>query len=119
MGIHGEPGIKRAKMCPADELTQVMYQNLVKDMPLNPGDEVCVLVNGLGSTTIMEMGIVYRKLKELLDSDGVTVYDADINNYCTCMEMGGFSISVMKMDDELKKYYDAPCHSPYYTREDR
>ena len=119
MGIHGEPGIKRAKMCPADELTQVMYQNLVKDMPLNPGDEVCVLVNGLGSTTIMEMGIVYRKLKELLDSDGVIVYDADINNYCTCMEMGGFSISVMKVDDELKRYYDAPCHSPYYTREER
>ena len=119
MGIHGEPGIKRAKMCPADELTQVMYQNLVKDMPLNPGDEVCVLVNGLGSTTIMEMGIVYRKLKELLDSDGVIVYDADINNYCTCMEMGGFSISVMKVDDELKRYYDAPCHSPYYAREER
>lgn len=119
MGIHGEPGIQRAKMCPADELTEVMYQNLVKDMPLASGDEVCVLINGLGSTTIMEMSIVYRKVKALLARDGVKVYDADINSYCTCMEMGGFSLSVMKMDEELKSYYDAPCHSPYFTREGR
>lgn len=119
MGIHGEPGIQRAKMCSADELTQVMYRNLTEDMPLKAGDEVCVLVNGLGSTTIMEMSIVYRRLKELLDADGVKVYDADINSYCTCMEMGGFSISIMKLDQELKQYYDAPCHSPYYSREER
>ena len=119
MGIHGEPGIQRAKMCSADELAQVMYWNLTKDIPLTAGDEICVLINGLGSTTIMEMSIVFRKVKSLLDLDGINIHDADINNYCTCMEMGGFSISVMKVDDELKRYYDAPCHSPYYTREER
>ena len=118
MGIHGEPGIQRARMCPADELVRVMYQNLINDMPLTAGDEVCVLINGLGSTTIMEMSIVYRKVKELLGSDSVKIYDADINSYCTCMEMGGFSISILKLDDELKRYYDFPCHSPYYTREE-
>ena len=119
MGIHGEPGIQRAKMCPADELVRVMYENLMKDMPLARGDEVCVLINGLGSTTIMEMSIVYRKVKQLLEADGVLVHDADINSYCTCMEMGGFSISLLRLDDELKAYYNAPCHSPYFTREGR
>lgn len=117
MGIHGEPGIQRTKMCSADEITEVMYQNIMKDMPLTAGDEVCVLINGLGSTTIMEMSIVYRKVKQMLDADGIKVYDSDINTYCTCMEMGGFSISILKLDEELKKYYDAPCYSLYYTRE--
>ena len=118
LGIHGEPGIRRAKMCTADELTQVMYEHLTGDMPIHAGDEVVVLINGLGSTTIMEMGIVYRKVKQLLEADGAAIYDADINSYCTCMEMGGCSISVMKLDDELKALYNMPCHSPYYTREE-
>lgn len=117
MGLHGEPGIQRDTMKPADELVSVMYDHLTKDMPLGAGDEICVLVNGLGSTTILEMSIVYRKVKNLLEEAGVSVYDADINSYCTCMEMGGFSISFMRLDEELKKYYDAPCHCPYYTKE--
>lgn len=116
MGLHGEPGIKRTKIQPADELVREMYAQLTQDMPLEDGDEVCVLINGLGSTTILEMSIVFRKIKQLLEKDGVKVYDADINSYCTCMEMGGFSISIMKMDNELKAYYDMPCHCPYYSK---
>jgi dihydroxyacetone kinase len=68
MGLHGEPGIERTTMKPADELVRVMYENLVKDMPLSGDDEVCVLINGLGSTTIMEMSIVYRRVKQLLEA---------------------------------------------------
>jgi dihydroxyacetone kinase-like protein len=117
MGLHGEPGIERTTLKPADELVGIMYQNLVKDMPLSGGDEVCVLVNGLGSTTILEMSIVFRRVKQLLDADGVNIYDGDINSYCTCMEMGGFSISVMKLDHTLKVLYNAPCYCPYYARE--
>jgi dihydroxyacetone kinase-like protein len=119
MGLHGEPGIERTTMKPADELVDIMYQNLVRDMPLKGGDEVCVLVNGLGSTTIMEMSIVYRRVKQLLDAGRIVVYDADINSYCTCMEMGGFSISILKLDAGLKKYYNAPCYCPYFAREGR
>jgi dihydroxyacetone kinase-like protein len=119
MGLHGEPGIERTSMKSADELVRIMYQNLVKDMPLEKGDEVCVLINGLGSTTVLEMSIVFRKIKQLLEADGVTIYDADINSFCTCMEMGGFSISVLKLDDTLKKLYDAPCFCPFYAREGR
>lgn len=116
MGLHGEPGIKRASFQPADELVKEMYAQLTKDKPFKSGEEVCVLINGLGSTTILEMSIVYRKVKQLLEEAGVTVYDADINNYCTCMEMGGFSISIMRMDQELKHYYEMPCYSPYYSK---
>jgi dihydroxyacetone kinase-like protein len=117
MGLHGEPGIERTTLKPADELTRVLYANILKDMPLARGDEVCVLVNGLGSTTILEMSIVYRKLDKLLEADGITIHDADINSYCTCMEMGGFSISLLKLDDELKQLYDAPCYCPFYAKE--
>ena len=85
-------------------------------MELAGGEEVCVLINGLGSTTVLEMSIVYRKLKELLDADSIKVHDADINSYCTCQEMGGFSISLLKLDDTLKELYDMPCYSPYYAK---
>lgn len=85
-------------------------------MELSKGDEVCVLVNGLGSTTVLEMSIAYRKLKALLDADGIAVHDADINSYCTCQEMGGFSISLLKLDDTLRELYDMPCYCPYYAK---
>lgn len=116
MGLHGEPGIRRAKMCAADEMTDVLYDNLMSDMALRRGDEVCVLVNGLGSTTLLEMGVVHRRLAQRLDADGIAVYDADLNSYCTCQEMGGVSISLLKLDDALKRLYSAPCSSPYYTK---
>ncbi|MHC1773297.1 MAG: dihydroxyacetone kinase subunit DhaK [Flexilinea sp.] len=117
MGLHGEPGIKRTKMEPADVLAETLYTNLLEDMPIESGSEVCVLINGLGSTTILELSIIYRKIKELLDKDGITVYDADLKSLCTCQEMGGFSVTLMKLDNELKKYFDAPCFTPYYAKE--
>ena len=119
MGMHGEPGIERAKMQPADVLTDRMYAELKKDMGLRAGQEVCVLVNSLGSTTLLELGIVYRRLAQLLAADGIAVHDCDLNALCTCQEMGGFSISLMVLDEELRGYYDAPCSCPYYTKEDR
>lgn len=117
MGIHGEPGIQRTVMRPADELVEILYKNLLEEADIQTGDEVCVLINSLGSTTLLELSIVYRKVKELLVNDGITVYDSDLNNYCTSQEMGGFSITLLKLDDELKKYYNAPCYSPYYAKE--
>ena len=116
MGIHGEPGIQRTKMEPADVLTEELYKNLMQDAKLEKGDEVCVVINGLGATTNLELAIVYRKVKQLLDKDGIYVYDSDMNNFCTSQGMGGFSITFMKLDDELKTYYDMPCYSPYYAK---
>jgi dihydroxyacetone kinase-like protein len=87
-------------------------------MHLSSGDEVCVLINGLGSTTILELNIVYRRLKQLLKQDNIEVFDSDAKSYCTCQEMGGFSISLLKLDDEIKRYYCKPCFSPYYAKEE-
>lgn len=117
MGLHGEPGIERTTMRPADELVEVLYKNIMADIDIKAQDEVCVYTNGLGSTTILELSIAYRKFRELLKADGIQIYDADINSLCTCQEMGGFSITVMKLDEELKKYYDMPCWCPYYSKE--
>lgn len=116
MGIHGEPGIERTKMQPADVLVARMYQELKKEMGLREGQEIAVLINGLGSTTLFELYTAYYDLEKLLKKDGIHVYDADINSYCTSQDMGGFSISFMKLDEELKKYLDHPCASPYYSK---
>ncbi|TCS81235.1 dihydroxyacetone kinase subunit DhaL [Muricomes intestini] len=116
MGLHGERGVLRTKWQPADVLAEKMYGQIKEDTALKAGDEVCVLVNGLGATTITELAIVYRKVKELLDKDKIRVYDADLNNYCTSQEMGGFSITLFQLDEELKQYYDMPCYSPYYAK---
>ena len=116
MGLHGEPGIERTKMKPADELVDRMYEELKAEMDLKTGDEVAVLVNGLGSTPLLELNIVYYDLHRRMAADGLKVHDAEVKTYCTCMEMGGFSITILKLDEELKQYYDAPCYSPYYAK---
>lgn len=116
MGLHGEPGIERTTMKPANELTERMYSELVKEMDLKAGEEIAVLVNNLGSTTLLELCVVYNRLGQLLEKDGVVVYDCELKSYCTCQEMGGFSITFLRLDEELKKYYGTPCESPYYAR---
>ncbi|QUG42598.1 dihydroxyacetone kinase subunit DhaK [Psychrobacillus sp. INOP01] len=116
MGIHGESGIRTEKFMEADELTQIMMQYIFDDFEINEGEEVCVLVNGLGSTTLMELFIVNRKVTEILLNKGIKVHHADVNNYCTTQEMAGFSITLMKVDRELKTYYDKPAYSPYYFK---
>lgn len=117
MGIHGEKGIKRTKLETADVIAEELFKKLQEELGLSCKDEICVLVNGLGSTTLLEMSIVYRRLNELFSALQVKIHDADINSYCTCQEMGGLSVTVLKLDDELKKLYDAPCCSPYYFKE--
>ncbi len=116
MGLHGEPGIERTKLRPANELVARMYKELKQEMELKEGEEIAVLVNGLGSTPLLELSIVYHELSKHLHKDGITVHDGEIKTYCTCMEMGGFSITILRLDDELKKYYDMPCYSPYYAK---
>ncbi len=117
MGVHGEPGVRRTQMEPADKLAEILYKNIKKDMPIGKDSEVCVLINSLGTTTVSELGIVYRRICELLKVDGIKIYDADLNNLCTSQDMGGFSITILKLDKELKKFYDMPCYCPYYAKE--
>lgn len=116
MGLHGEPGIERTKMQPANELVGRMYTQLKQEMGFKEKQEVAVLVNGLGSTPLLELYVVYNELHKLLKADDLTVLDAEVKTYCTCMEMGGFSITILKLDEELKQLLEAPCYSPYYAR---
>lgn len=116
MGLHGEPGIERTQMQPASQLVQRLYSEIKAEMDLHNGDEVAVLVNGLGSTTLLELNIAYYELARLMAKDGLQVYDSEIKSWCTCQEMGGFSITLLRLDEELKKYYSSPCFSPYYAR---
>ena len=118
MGLHGEPGIERTTMKPANELVDRMYRELKAEMDLKASDEIAVLVNGLGSTTLLELNIVYHDLSRHLAEDRLIVHDAEVKSFCTCQEMGGFSITILRLDDELKKYYDTPCFSPFYAREE-
>lgn len=117
MGLHGEQGIERTKMQPAAKLVERMYREIREEMQLTEGQEIAVLVNGLGSTTLLELNIVYHDLDKLLKEDALIVHDAVINQFCTCQEMGGFSITILKLDEELKQYYNTACFSPYYARE--
>lgn len=116
MGIHGEKGMQRTKLASADTVAEYLYDALQRDRKMRPDDEVCVLLNSLGSTTLLELGIIYRRLSQLMKRDGLRVHDADMNHYCTTLEMGGFSISLLRLNEELKTYMDAPCSSPFYSR---
>lgn len=120
MGLHGEKGLETAKMMPCNEMVAKMYQTFKEKSTiaadLKEGAEVAVLVNGLGSTPLLELNLVYYELYKLLHKDGIKVYDSEVKTYCTSMEMGGFSITILLLDEELKKYLDAPCYSPFYAK---
>jgi phosphoenolpyruvate---glycerone phosphotransferase subunit DhaK len=109
MGGHGEPGVLRAKMLRADDLVQLMMDRILPDLPFASGDRVCVLLNNLGATTMMELLIVNRKVHEILRRGGVAVHDTLVGSFATCQEMAGFSVSLLRLDDELRRYYDMPA----------
>ena len=113
MGIHGEPGLKRTKMMPADEIASIMADMAIKDLPFKSGDEVAVLVNGLGATPPEELFILYNKIHDILGGSGLKVYKTFIGEYATSMEMAGASLSLLRLNDEFKKLLDAPAFSPF------
>lgn len=109
MGIHGEPGITRSKIAPADEIVNALMEKILDDIPVVAGDEVAVMVNGLGATPLMELYIVNRKVAEICAARGVTIYRTFVGEYMTALEMAGASISVLRLDPELKALLDAPA----------
>jgi len=111
MGAHGEPGIERRKMMGADELSREMVRHLVDDLPFRSGDRVALLLNDLGATTQMELMIVNRSVRAALADAGIEVVRTDFGPYLTCQEMAGFSLTLLKLDDDLERWVDAPCRS--------
>lgn len=116
MGAHGEPGVLRTKLKPADEIAQILTERIIQDLSLKDSDEINVLVNGFGSTTRMEMLILYRKADMILREKGIKVYDAVIGNFLTTQEMAGASFTFLKLDDEIKELWDASASSPGFSR---
>jgi dihydroxyacetone kinase-like protein len=115
MGIHGEPGIEVKKIIGADEIAAIMVERINADMPLSRGDEVSVLINGLGGTPLEEQFILYRKIDLLLRDMGVSVYMPHIGEFATSMEMMGLSASIIKLDPQLKELLRHPASTPFYT----
>lgn len=116
MGIHGEPGIWNGPLRTAGEIVEESLEIILRDMPLAASDEVCVLVNGLGATSIEELYILYADAADALRKRGISVYRAFVGEYATSMEMAGASISLCRMDAELKQYMDYPVQTPFYTQ---
>ena len=108
IGIHGEPGRHRIKLEPADKITEMLIDPIVGDLPYKEGDEVLLFVNSMGGTPLIELYIVYRKAVELLEAKGIKVVRNLIGPYFTSLEMAGASITLLKMDEDLVKLWDAP-----------
>jgi dihydroxyacetone kinase-like protein len=116
MGIHGEPGVRRGALEPADRIADQLVEKILADLPYERGDDVAVLVNGLGSTPREELYILYRRARQILDAAGVTVHRSWVGEYATSLEMAGASISLLRLDDELRSLIDAPCESPFVVQ---
>ncbi|PLS16125.1 dihydroxyacetone kinase subunit DhaK [Bacillus sp. M6-12] len=116
MGIHGEPGIKRTKLRTANEIAEEIIHYLTDDLSLSAGDEVAVLVNGSGATPLEELYIVNREVHLLLQERDINIYKTYVGEYATSMDMAGCSITLLKIDEELKKYLDAEANSPFFKQ---
>jgi dihydroxyacetone kinase-like protein len=115
MGAHGEKGVKRQKMTTADDIVDQMMAPILRDIPYGSGDEVALLVNNLGATTMFELLIANRRVRQILAGRGITVHRSFVGSWLTSQEMAGFSITLMKLDAELKHYLDLPASSFGFT----
>jgi dihydroxyacetone kinase-like protein len=112
IGIHGEPGRSRTKLTSADEITETLLAPIVEDLPFKSGDEVLLFVNSMGGTPLLELFVVYRKAHEILTKAGIKVTRSLVGPYITSLEMAGASITVLKLDAEFTKLWDAPVLTP-------
>jgi phosphoenolpyruvate---glycerone phosphotransferase subunit DhaK len=112
IGIHGEPGRYREKLGPASEVVERLATAIVEDLPYESGDSVLAFVNGMGGTPLIELYVVYRELHKLLEGRGITIGRNLIGPFITSLEMAGCSITLLKLDDELTRLWDAPVDTP-------
>lgn len=114
MGIHGEPGISRKKLAPADRVIDEMMERIFAEQDYKRGDDVAVLVNGLGGTPMEELYILFRRVSQLLDERGVKAKHVWVGEFATSMEMAGASVSVLHLDEELDRLVAAPANTPFF-----
>ncbi|EMT39095.1 dihydroxyacetone kinase subunit DhaK [Thermoanaerobacter brockii subsp. lactiethylicus] len=116
IGIHGEPGTHREKIKPADEIVEHLMEKIINDLPYKENDEVAVMINGLGATPLMELYVANRKVAEILESKKIKVYKTYVGEFMTSLEMSGFSITLLKLDEELKTLLDAKADTPAFKQ---
>jgi dihydroxyacetone kinase-like protein len=115
MGIHGEPGIRREKLKPADAIVDEMLDRLLAELAPKRGDRLSILVNSLGATPPEELYIMYRRARAKLSDLGVAIVMPLVGRYATSMEMTGATITLCRLDGELERLLRAPCHCAFWT----
>ena len=112
VGIHGEPGRERRKLASADEITEALLNPILDDGGFGSGDRVLAFVNGMGGTPLLELYVVYNKVAAMCRDRGVSIERNLVGSYITSLEMAGTSITLLKLDDEMVRLWDAPVHTP-------
>jgi len=112
IGIHGEPGRERMKLKTAKEITEMMAEAVLSDLPFKNGDKTIALLNGMGGTPLIELYLLYNEFAEICKKKGITIERTLVGNYITSLEMAGFSITLVRVDDEFLKLWDAPVLTP-------
>lgn len=115
MGQHGEAGTGRMKLKSADETAQIMLQMLLHDLKVQRGEDLLVIVNGAGATTLMELFIVFRRVHQILKEKGIRLPRSKVGEFITTQEQGGFQLMIARLDEELIRLWDAPCNTPYFV----
>ena len=116
IGIHGEPGVNREKISSVNEISDKLLAKILDEGIYNEGDEVAVMVNGMGGTPLMELFVANKHIAEVLAGKGIKIYKTLVGNYMTSLDMEGFSITLLKLDDELKPLLDAPADTPAFVQ---
>ena len=114
IGAHGEKGVRKTPLLSADETAKILTSEVIGDLSLKNDEEVNLLVNGYGSTTLMELFIINRKVNTILRQEGIRIHRTEVGNFLTTQEMAGCSVTMMRLDDELRKLCDAPAMTPAY-----
>lgn len=112
IGIHGEPGRTRTDLKPASEIAEMLVTPIVDDLPFKSGDEVLAFVNGMGGTPLIELYLMYNEVNRILSGRGIKITRKLIGSYITSLEMAGASVTLLKLDDDMTKLWDAPVHTP-------
>jgi len=114
MGVHGEPGVGRAKVGPVRDLVALMVEKLLADRPMAAGSRACVIINGMGGTTLMEQLTIWEEVRKALAARGLTAIAPMIGSYVTTQEMGGFSISLLEPTEDMLELWCAPSDTPFF-----
>ena len=112
IGIHGEPGRFRESIGPASQITERLMTPILEDLPFSSGDKVLAFVNGMGGTPLLELYVVYAEVAKIAQEHGLSIERNLIGNYITSLEMQGCSITLVKLDDDMVRYWDAPVNTP-------